>query len=394
LGPELALYLAELVQEHGLRFACVVGKVVEYDAPSKYGGTMSGTSNGLIKKPLPPDLFYDHGGNAEMRWEAMADQGYATPNDRFYIRNHGATPTIDVASWSLRVEGPGVSRDLSLSYEDLLTLPAVSVTRALECAGNGRVFFGEQEGREAEGTPWRLGAIGVAKWTGVPLRRLLEEAGLVSSAVEVMPEGLDEPRFDRPLSLSKALEEDVILAYLMNDEPLPPDHGYPARVIVPGWAAVASVKWVGRILVSDRPLLTHWNTEEYVLAGPGYEPREGARGPAVKETLVNSALELPWPAQLSEGRHMVTGRAWSGAGAIESVEYSIDRGGWRAARLREPNVAHAWVRFDFECDARPGEHSLRVRATDTLGNVQPESMPWNEEGYLYNAVVSHPVTVH
>src|SRR4051812_12051537 len=168
---------------------------------------MSGTSDGLINKPLPPELFYDHGGNAEMRWEAMADQGYATPNDRFYIRNHGPTPTIDVASWSLRVEGPGVSRDLSLSYEDLLTLPAVSVTRALECAGNGRVFFGEQEGREAEGTPWRLGAIGVAKWTGVPLRRLLEEAGLVPSAVEVMPEGLDEPRFDRPLSLSKALEE-------------------------------------------------------------------------------------------------------------------------------------------------------------------------------------------
>ena len=394
--PHTTYYSVESLGLRGepwLNIVRALGKVVQYVAPSKHGGTMSETSDGLISKPLPPELFYDHGGNAETRWEAMADQGYATPNDRFYIRNHGPTPMIEVASWSLRIEGPGVSRSLRLSYEDLLALPAVSVTRALECAGNGRVFFGEQEGREAEGTAWRLGAIGVAKWTGVRLRHLLEEAGLEQSAVEVMPEGLDEPRFDRPLSLSKALEEDVILAYLMNDEPLPPDHGYPARVVVPGWAAVASVKWVGRILVSDRPLLTYWNTEEYVLAGPGYEPREGARGPAVKETLVNSALELPWPARLPEGRHTVTGRAWSGAGAIASVEYRIDGGDWRAAGLREPNVARAWVRFDFEYEAHPGEHELRARAIDTLGNVQPERMPWNEQGYLYNAVVAHPVTV-
>ena len=146
----------------------------------------------------------------------------------------------------MRVEGPGVSRGLSLSYEDLLTLPAVSVTRALECTGNGRIFFGEQEVREAEGTPWRLGAIGVAGWTGVPLRLLLEEAGLEASATEVMPEGLDEPGFARTLPLSKALQEDIVLAYLMNGEPLPPDHAYPVRLVVPGWAAIASVKWVGR----------------------------------------------------------------------------------------------------------------------------------------------------
>ncbi len=146
----------------------------------------------------------------------------------------------------MRVEGLGVSRGLSLSYEDLLTLPAVSVTRALECAGNGRIFIGEQEGWEAEGTPWRLGAIGVVEWTGVPLRLLWEEAGLEESAVEVMPEGLDEPGFARPLPLSKALEEDIVLAYLINGEPLPPDHEYPVRLVVPGWAAMASVKWVGR----------------------------------------------------------------------------------------------------------------------------------------------------
>ncbi len=355
---------------------------------------MSEESEGPIVKPLPPELVYDHDGNVETRWEAMREGSYVTPNDRFYVRNHGPTPRIDAASWTLRVEGPGVSRGLTLSYEDLLALPAVSVTRALECAGNGRVFFGEQEGREAEGTQWRLGAIGVAEWTGVPLRHLLEEAGLLPSAIEVMPEGLDEPLLARPLPREKALADGTILAHTMNGERLPMDHGYPARVVVPGWAAVASVKWVGRIFVSDEPLRTYWNTEEYVLVGPDHEPREGpGRGPAVTVTYVNSALELPWPARLQRGRNTVTGRAWSGAGTISCVEYSIDGGEWQPARLSGPNVPGAWTRFEFDWEARPGEHELRARATDERGNTQPDSVPYNELGYLYNAVVPHPIAV-
>jgi DMSO/TMAO reductase YedYZ molybdopterin-dependent catalytic subunit len=347
-----------------------------------------------IVKPLPPEFLIDHGGNAEMRWEAMAHEGYVTGNDRFYIRNHGPTPVIDAASWRLRIEGPGVSRELSLSYEDLLAFPKVSVTRALECAGNGRVFFEEQEGREAEGTPWRLGAIGVAEWTGVPLRLLLEEAGLQPSAVEVMPEGLDEGRFARPLPREKALADGAILAHTMNGERLPPDHGYPARVIVSGWSAVASVKWVGRILVSDVPLLTHWNTEEYVMVGPDYDPQEGpGRGPAVTVMYVNSTLELAWPARLSEGRNTITGRAWSGAGTIASVEYSLDGETWHPARLVGPNEPGAWTCFELDWDARPGDYELRTRATDEKGNIQPETVPFNEQGYLYNAVVAHPVSV-
>jgi sulfane dehydrogenase subunit SoxC len=324
----------------------------------------------------------------------MSERDYATPNDRFYVRSHGPTQKIDAASWTLRVEGPGVSRGLTLSYEDLLALPAVSVTRALKCAGNGRVYFGEQEGREAGGTPWRLGAVGVAEWIGVPLRRLLEEAGLEPSAVEVMPEGLDEPRLARPLPREKALSDGTIIAHTMNGERLPPDHGYPARVVVPGWAAVASVKWVGRIFVSDEPLRTYWNTEEYVLIGPDHEPQEGpGRGPAIPVTYVNSALELPWPARLQRGRNTITGRAWSGAGAISHVEYSIDGAGWQPARLTGSNIPGAWTRFEFDWEARPREHELRSRATDGRRNTQPYSVPYNEQGYLYNAVVAHPVAI-
>ena len=197
----------------------------------------------------------------------MANSGYLTPIDRFFVRNHAPTPRVDLATWRLRVEGPGVERTLELGYEDLGRLPSVSVVRALECAGNGRVFFAEQQGREAPGTPWRLGAIGVAEWAGVRLREILDRAGLKEKARGVMVEGLDAVRMRRPLPLWKALEEDTILATGMNGQPLPPDHGFPARTIVPGWAAVASVKWVGRLVVSEGPLNSPWNTAKYVMTG-------------------------------------------------------------------------------------------------------------------------------
>ena len=344
-----------------------------------------------IKKPLPPGLFRDYGENAETRWEAMSGGDYLTGSDRFYVRNHGRTPEIDAASWRLRVDGAGVERGLELSYEELLDLPAVSVVCNLECAGNGRVFFGEDQGRAAEGTPWRLGAVGVAQWRGVALRALLERAGFKATAVEVVPEGADGGR--RPLPLTKALEEETIVAYAMNGEPLGPDHGFPARVVVPGWYAVASIKWVCRIHVSEEPVRVPWNSEEYVMVG-GEGGISGALGPAVTVQGIKSALELPWPARLPRGRHVLFGRAWSGGGEISRVEYSLDGKGWRTARLEGPNIPRAWVRFAFDWDAAPGEHEIRLRATDAAGNAQPDTVPHNELGYDYNAVVAHPITVY
>jgi sulfane dehydrogenase subunit SoxC len=183
-----------------------------------------------IVKPLPPGKFVDRregeatpgdttcdlAYNAEMRWEAMAGKGYLTPVGSFFVRNYAPTPSIDLASWVLRVEGAGVERSLGLSYDDLSHMPQVSVVRALECAGNGRAFFEEVLGRQPEGTPWRLGAAGVAEWTGVPLRELLERAGLKESAVSVMLESLDAVRLPRPLPVEKALEDDTLLAFGMN----------------------------------------------------------------------------------------------------------------------------------------------------------------------------------
>lgn len=356
-----------------------------------------------ILKPLPPEEFVDYredggepvgatrdqGLNAEMRWEAMAEAGYLTPNELFFVRSHAPTPRIDRATWELRVTGPGVERELTLGYEDLLGLPHVSVVQALECAGNGRRFFEERQGRVAPGTPWSLGAIGVAEWTGVHLREVLSRAGLRDSARDAMLVGLDAVRMRRPIPLAKALEEDTLLAFGMNGEELPPDHGFPVRALVPHWAAVASVKWLGEIFVSEEPLYSPWNTDQYVLTGGRY----GAEREPVTDQVPKSALELPWPARIAAGRRAITGRSWSSKAAISLVEFSVDGGPWRPARLLEPNIAGAWVRWQFVWDAKPGTHELRVRATDERGNTQPDDAAWNELGYLYGGVVAHPAEV-
>lgn len=222
-----------------------------------------------------------------------------------------------------------MEHSLELGYDDILGLPAVTITRALECAGNGRAFFAEQQGRQAPGLPWRLGAIGVAEWTGAPVREVLDRAGVRASSHDVMAESLDVVRMRRPLPVEKAMD-DAILAYAMNGEKLPPDHGLPVRLIVPGWAAVASVKWIGRLYIAEVPLYSPWNTEDYVLTGGRFKE---SRVPLTSQG-VKSALELPWEARLQRGRHVVRGRSWSGEGAISRVAYSIDGGRWLSAPVR------------------------------------------------------------
>src|SRR5262245_6080314 len=209
-----------------------------------------------VVKATPEDLFFDFGSNKEMRWENLYKRGYLVPNELFFVRNHTRTPRIDVTGWRLRIDGSGVQRSLELTYDELLGLPSVSVMRYVECAGNGRSFFETYQGKKAQGTQWKLGAIGVAEWTGVPVREILDRAGLKRTAVDVMPEGLDDLKVRRPMSLAKALEPDTLLVYAMNGEALLPDHGFPVRVLVPGWIGVANIKWVGRVQVlRGAPLL-------------------------------------------------------------------------------------------------------------------------------------------
>ncbi|MBA3430900.1 MAG: molybdopterin-dependent oxidoreductase [Actinobacteria bacterium] len=322
----------------------------------------------------------------------MKGRGYLTPAELFFVRNHTSTPAIDVDDWRLRIHGDGVDHDVFLSYDDLRRLPQETIVRALECAGNGRSVFADQHGEELDETPWKLGAIGVAEWGGVRLSRVLDVAGLKPSARDVMPVGLDDLEVRRPLPRAKATAPDTLLALDMNGEPLLADHGFPCRVVASGWAAVASIKWVGSIEVSCRTLLSPWNTDTYVLKGPGFEDDNPHGGSVITMQKVKSALELPWPARLPQGEHVVSGRAWSGEGSIAWVEWS-DGGPWQRATLIEPNLPAAWVRFQFVWRARAGEHEVRTRAGDDSGAVQGDHIGWNELGYLYDAVAPHPISV-
>jgi DMSO/TMAO reductase YedYZ molybdopterin-dependent catalytic subunit len=351
---------------------------------------------GLIDKPIPEAYFVPLGSNAEMRFEVMAGPRYTTPSSAFFVRDHQASVKVDLKSWKLSIEGSGVEKPFSLTYDDLVKLPARTVTRYLECAGNGRSFYQTLLNRPAQGGQWRLGAYGIAEWTGVPMSELLNRAGLKQTAREVMPVGLDQPRVRRPMPIEKAMEDDTLVAYLMNGGPLGVDHGFPARVLAPGWIGVASVKWLGSIQVTEEHNAVPWNTDTYVLIGPDYQPQPPAQGPAINEQVLKSAVALPWPAALPAGAQTVRGYAWSPAGKVAKVEVSLDGGGTYApARLTEPNVERAGVRWEFTFDARPGDLTITPRATDEKGNTQPDlsQQKWNQQGYIFAAPVPHPVKV-
>ena len=380
----------EAVSRRGFLAASAAGAAA-LAAGTEGAAPAAAQSQGPHVKPLPPEIFIDHGLNKETRLETL--RGYLTPASHFFVRNHAPTPVIDRRTWRLRIEGDAVERPVDLGFEDLLKMPSRSVICYVECAGNGRGFFQEFMGKVASGTQWRLGAIGVAEWTGVPFAALLDLARLKRDTprdpLNVLVESLDSVKVNRPMSLEKALEEDTLLAYAMNGDLLPTDHGGPARAIVPGWVGINNIKWVGRIEARTRAIDVPTTTSTYVMEGPEHQGKTPLRLQTLK-----SALALPWGATLPAGRHRLRGFAWSPVARIARVDVSVDGGAtWSPAALREPNIARAWVRWDFEWDARPGARTVLTRATDERGNTQPASMPWNAQGYGYSVPVPHPVQI-
>jgi DMSO/TMAO reductase YedYZ molybdopterin-dependent catalytic subunit len=350
-----------------------------------------------IVKPLPPQWFVDYGTNAEMRWESVDRRDYLTPQGRLFVRDHTSTPTIDAAGYRLRVHGDGVRREASLSLRDLRRFRHVRVTTVHECTGNGRSFFATQQGAAATGTQWTLGAVGTVHWEGVRLADVLRSLGLRADAVSILAAGLDPSYVSagvdhgavrRPFPISKALE-DAVLAWGANGEPLLPDHGFPLRLVLPGWVGIANIKWLGSLEVSTTELTSPWNTTWYNIDGP------------LTINPVRSAWELPWGARLpARSRIELTGRSWSGAGPIARVDVSTDGGAsWRPARLHGPGRVAAgegwgWTPWSTVLE-RPdaGERILLARATDVRGRTQPDEAAWNPNGYFFDAVVRHPVTV-
>lgn len=357
-----------------------------------------------IVKPVPGTIFRTLGTNRETRFDAFKGQGYIPPSSLLFIRNHTDTPVIDPLTWSLTIDGPGVTTPTAFTLDQLKALPSVTLVRAIECAGNGRSFYNTQQvGNPAvTGSAWRLGAIGVGEWKGVRLSTLLAAAGIKGRAVDVLPEGLDNPvtpeqgRVRRPLPVSRALQDDVLVVYALNGQPLPPDHGFPARLLVPGWIGIANIKWLGRIQVFEEAVFTQWNTGQYRFFG---NETDYPGQPALTTQTIKSAFELPWlpdaPPPLTRGSQLITGRSWSAAGTIAKVDVSFNNGTtWQRATLKPGGNGHqAWAEWRIPWSPGPGTYQLKARATDNLGNLQPVLAAYNSQGYLFNAQVSHAVNV-
>jgi DMSO/TMAO reductase YedYZ molybdopterin-dependent catalytic subunit/glyoxylase-like metal-dependent hydrolase (beta-lactamase superfamily II) len=319
--------------------------------------------------------------------------GVVMPNARFYVRNHFATPVLDAATWRLEVGGL-VTRPLRLGYRDLRKLRSQTAVVTLECAGNGRSMLSPP----AEGEQWRLGAVSTAEWTGVPLAEVLDRAGVSAEAAAVVfrgadqgtVDGLAEPVwFERALSLDDARGSEALLAYAMNGEPLPVEHGYPVRLIVPGWYAVASVKWLTHIEVIASPFQGFFQTQRYV-----YEREQEGRTVLERMRLqqVRSLITEPGPGDLTAGDLIVRGVAWSGAAPIATVEVSVDDGPWQHAQLVGDRSRHSWQWWELPTRIdQPGSATLRARATDLAGRTQPDRPEWNRLGYGANAIQVLPL---
>ena len=315
---------------------------------------------------------------------------FITPIEAFYVRSHMNVPQADPASWRLAVDGE-VANPAQFSLDDLRRLPRASVTMTLECAGNGRAFFTPP----VAGIQWRRGAVGTARWSGVRLADLVRPAGARPAGRFVWAGGADrplgtQPAFVRQVPMTKALHPDTIVAYAMNDRPIPVDHGSPARLIVPGWEGAYSVKWLDRLTVAVDEQPGFWVNTAY-----RYPRRLGAPGAAVDAAdmapltglVVKSLISRPLAgAVIAPGRLTIAGFAWAGERDIARVDVSSDGGvSWQPARLIGPVIRFAWRRFEHTVDAStPGARTLLSRATDDRGQTQPLVPAWNPAGYLWN----------
>jgi DMSO/TMAO reductase YedYZ molybdopterin-dependent catalytic subunit len=318
------------------------------------------------------------------------------PNAHFYVRNHFQLPDLDPSVWRLQVGGH-VERALSLTLHDVQRLPSQSLIVTLECAGNGRALLAPK----VDGEQWELGAVSTAEWTGVPLVEVLDRAGVRPGAREVVFRGADSGsvadrdetvRFERSLGVSGARDSETLLAYAMNGEPLPLQHGFPLRLVVPGWYGVASVKWLTEIEVVQDPFAGFFQTDRYVYE---WQRDEGLVTEPVTLQRVRSLITEPGADdQVEVGEVAVRGVAWSGAAPIVRVEVSMDRGAWQEARLLGDRKRHSWQWWEmFTHIDRPGRIELRARATDLAGRTQPERPEWNRLGYGSNAIQVVPIQV-
>ena len=345
--------------------------------------------------------------NLEMPFSNV--DSFITPTESFYVRTHFPIPAIDRDAWWLYVEGE-VEKPFAINYEQLITLPTLTAQVTLECAGNNRNFLEPK----VKGVQWRLGAVGNAEWTGLQLSALLDRAIPKPNACEVILEGADcgmledpksppgELKFSRSIPLEKA-RRDVLLVYKMNGAELPAEHGFPLRAIVPGWYAMASVKWLQRVIVTDRPFTGYYQTIDYAY-WRRVESAHWQRGEAfaeltpLTEMQVKAEIALPAEGEIvaANSAVCVRGAAWACDAKIAKVELSTDGGvTWNEAKLLGECNLNAWQlwEFDWTTPAQPAKQTLIARATDSRGRTQPAHRDPDRGTYMINHLLPIEVEV-
>jgi sulfite oxidase len=338
----------------------------------------------IVRSPRPEDL--------EMPLDGFTE--WITPIDRFFVRCHTYTPKVNFSEWNLKIDGV-VERPMTLTMDDLKKLPRVELVGVLECAGNGRRFYEPR----LPGAQWAFGSVGNGRWAGVRLRDVLQKTGIKSSATQILFDGADVPLgkmpdFQRTITTTKALHPDTLLAYEMNGQTLPVQHGFPLRVIAPGWAGDSWVKWLQHIEVLDHEFEGFWVKSAYRHpthpVPPGTAVDQAEMVP-VTDLNVKSVIATPstWA---KPGAVRVQGTAWSNTSPIAKVEVSTDGGqSWKSARLIGKPTKYGWRIWQHDWKATEGTYTLKSRATNMAGQTQPLAEEWNPNGYLWN--VAQPVAI-
>lgn len=328
-----------------------------------------------------------------------------TPNDAFFVRYHLADiPDVDAKKWRLKIGGEGAEREITLSLDDLKAMPSTQIVAVNQCAGNRRGLVQPH----IPGVQWGYGAMGCALWRGVRLKDLLETIGVTKEAVEVVFDGADEavldktPDFVKSIPLSKALEETTLVAFEMNGEALPRFNGFPARIVVPGWAATYWVKHVVSILVATKPAGSFWMNPAYRIpvgkfaSTARFPSQETEASAPITEIMVNSLITTHADGEtvVADRLSAIGGLAWDGGHGVRSVEISLDRGAtWRAAKLGDDLGPFAFRMFSFPLTKPPkGQLAVMARATNAIGQTQPTELIQNPAGYHHNVI--HSVTLN
>jgi sulfite oxidase len=340
----------------------------------------------ITLSPRPFDL--------EMPVDGFVDE--ITPVERFFVRSHTYIPEVKERDWKLVIDGL-VERPLTLTLAELKRFPMSELVGVLECAGNGRGFYSPT----VAGAQWHFGAVGNARWSGVRLRDLLQKAGVKPAASQLLMDGADVPLgkmpdFQRTLPLDKGLHEDTLLAWEMNGKPLTAEHGFPLRVIAPGWAGDSWTKWLQHIEVLDHEFDGFWMKTAYrhpkspVAPGTAVDPKDMV---PVTDLNVKSVIARPsdWT---MPGMVTVQGVAWSNAAPVTRVEVSVDAGkSWEPAVLGGKATKYGFRQWTWTWRAEEGQHALISRATNAAGQTQPLQEEWNPNGYLWNVAQPRPIVV-